>query len=47
VSERTTRIAKALLVLEDTPTYRLSGETGRAGRAFRAADWVAGRVCGA
>jgi beta-lactamase class D len=31
VSERTTRITKELLVLEETPTYRLSGKTGWAG----------------
>lgn len=31
VSERTTRIVKELLVLEQTPQYRLSGKTGLAG----------------
>ncbi|MEW6270909.1 MAG: penicillin-binding transpeptidase domain-containing protein [Thermodesulfobacteriota bacterium] len=31
VSERTTRIVKQLLVLEDTGAYRLSGKTGWAG----------------
>lgn len=31
VSERTTRIAKDILVLEQTPRYRLSGKTGWAG----------------
>jgi beta-lactamase class D len=31
VSERSVRIAKELLVLEETPTYRLSGKTGWAG----------------
>jgi beta-lactamase class D len=31
VSERTTRIVKDLLVLEQTPHYRLSGKTGWAG----------------
>ncbi len=30
-SERSTRIVKELLVLEETPTYRLSGKTGWAG----------------
>jgi beta-lactamase class D len=31
VSERATRIAKELLVMEETPTYRLSGKSGWAG----------------
>ncbi|WP_026076160.1 class D beta-lactamase [Noviherbaspirillum massiliense] len=31
VSERTTRIVKDMLVLEETPSYRLSGKTGWAG----------------
>jgi beta-lactamase class D len=31
VSERSTELAKRLLVLEETPTYRLSGKTGWAG----------------
>lgn len=31
VSERSTRIARELLVLEETPSYRLSGKTGWAG----------------
>lgn len=31
VSERSTRIVKELLVLEETPTYRLSGKTGWVG----------------
>jgi beta-lactamase class D len=31
VSERTTRTVKELLVLEQTPQYRLSGKTGWAG----------------
>jgi beta-lactamase class D len=31
VSERSTRIAKELLVLEETPAYRLSGKSGWAG----------------
>jgi beta-lactamase class D len=31
VSERSTRIVKDALVLEETPLYRLSGKTGLAG----------------
>jgi beta-lactamase class D len=47
VSERTTRIAKDLLVLEDTPTYRLSGKTGWAGLGDSSAPqigWLVGYV---
>jgi beta-lactamase class D len=45
VSERTTRIAKDLLVLEETPTYRLSGKTGWAGLGDSSAPqigWLVG-----
>jgi beta-lactamase class D len=47
VSERTTRIAKDLLVLEETPTYRLSGKTGWAGLGDSSAPqigWLVGYV---
>jgi beta-lactamase class D len=47
VSERTTRIAKDLLVLEATPTYRLSGKTGWAGLGEASAPqigWLVGYV---
>jgi beta-lactamase class D len=47
VSERTTRTAKDLLVLEDTPTYRLSGKTGWAGLGEPSAPqigWLVGYV---
>ncbi|MGH8726963.1 MAG: penicillin-binding transpeptidase domain-containing protein [Burkholderiales bacterium] len=45
VSERTTRIVKDLLVLEQTPAYRLSGKTGWAGLGKPSAPqigWLAG-----
>jgi beta-lactamase class D len=47
VSERTTRLAKDLLVLEETPTYRLSGKTGWAGLGDASAPqigWLVGYV---
>jgi beta-lactamase class D len=47
VSERTTRITKDLLVLEETPTYRLSGKTGWAGLGDPSAPqigWLVGYV---
>jgi beta-lactamase class D len=47
VSERTTRTAKDLLVLEETPTYRLSGKTGWAGLGDSSAPqigWLVGYV---
>lgn len=40
VSERSTRIAKELLVLEQTPTHRLSGKTGWADEA--GIGWLVG-----
>lgn len=40
LSERTTRIAKDLLVLEETFTYRLSGKTGWAGLGEESAPQV-------
>ena len=45
VSDRTTAIAKELLVLEETPTYRLSGKTGWAGLGLDGAPeigWLVG-----
>jgi beta-lactamase class D len=47
VSERTARTAKDLLVLEETPTYRLSGKTGWAGLGDSSAPqigWLVGYV---
>lgn len=45
VSERSTRIVKELLVLEETPNYRLSGKTGWAGLGETSAPqigWLVG-----
>jgi beta-lactamase class D len=45
VSQRATRVAKELLVLEETPAYRLSGKTGWAGLGDPAAaqiGWLVG-----
>jgi beta-lactamase class D len=47
VSERSTRIVKDLLVLEQTPRYRLSGKTGWAALGDRSAPqigWLVGYV---
>jgi beta-lactamase class D len=44
LSERTTRLAKDMLILEDTPSYRLSGKTGWAGlgEAEQQIGWLVG-----
>lgn len=47
VSDRTTAIVKELLVLEETPAYRLSGKTGWAGLGLDGAPqvgWLVGYV---
>ncbi len=47
VSERSTALVKELLVLEESPTYRLSGKTGRAGLGVAGAPqigWLVGYV---
>lgn len=44
-SDRATRIAKEALVLEETPTYRLSGKTGWAGLGDSAGvGWLVGYI---
>jgi beta-lactamase class D len=42
VSERSTRIVKDLLVLEETPAWRLSGKTGWAGSVKPQIGWLVG-----
>jgi beta-lactamase class D len=42
VSDRATRIVKDVLVLEATPTYRLSGKTGWAGIGDSGVGWLVG-----
>jgi beta-lactamase class D len=42
VSERSTRIVKDLLVLEETPAWRLSGKTGWAGNVRPQIGWLVG-----
>lgn len=42
VSERSTRIVKGLLVLEETPSWRLSGKTGWAGSVQPQIGWLVG-----
>lgn len=42
VSERSTRIVKDLLVLEETPGWRLSGKTGWAGTVRPQIGWLVG-----
>jgi beta-lactamase class D len=44
ISERSTRLAKEMLVLEDNPAYRLSGKTGWAGlgEAGQQIGWLVG-----
>jgi beta-lactamase class D len=42
VSERSTRIVKDLLVLEETPAWRLSGKTGWAGNVQPQIGWLVG-----
>jgi beta-lactamase class D len=47
LSERVVRVAKELLVMEETPSYRLSGKTGWAGLGDPSADqvgWLIGYV---